>query len=296
MSFVAVAVAGIGAAAGLAGSAIASSGAKSAAKTQAEAASQATAEQQRQYNQTRSDLSPWTQSGTAAASRLNALAGLGNESAISDPYYAQRQDINAQIADLTAKAAKPGIGFMARYYNDKAAKLQSQLDALPAAPTATTGTATGATSADIMAMDPGYQFRLSEGQKGIERSAASRTGTLSGAATKAMSRYNQDYASNEFGNVFNRLNTLSSLGQNAAAQVGNLGAQTASQVGSNIIGAGNATAAGQVASGQIWGNTIAGLGNNLSQLLAMRQSGYSSPTLADLNTVDPTQIVSGIPG
>jgi hypothetical protein len=273
MSFVAAAI-GIGST--IAGGLISSSAAGSAAKTQANSANAATAEEQRQYNQTRADLSPWTSSGTAAASRLNALMGLSNESAIADPYYSQRQDINAQIADLTAKAAKPNNGFMTNYYNDKIAKLKTQLDALPAAPTATTATTTGATSADIMAMDPGYQFRLSEGQKGVERSAAARTGTLSGAATKAMSEYNQNYASNEFGNVFNRLNTLSSLGENAAAQVGNLGAQTASQVGSNTIGAGNATAAGQVASGNTWGNTVSGIGNTISQLLALRNSGYKN--------------------
>ena len=43
--------------------------------------------------------------------------------------------------------------------------------------------------------DPGYQFRQQEGQRGVENSAAARGGILSGGALKAISRYNQDFAS-----------------------------------------------------------------------------------------------------
>jgi hypothetical protein len=62
-------------------------------------------------------------------------------------------------------------------------------------------------NADAMRDDPGYQFRLDEGQKGIERTAAARGGVLSGAAVKAAERFGQDYASNEYGNSFNRYQT-----------------------------------------------------------------------------------------
>ena len=49
--------------------------------------------------------------------------------------------------------------------------------------------------------DPGYAFRMSEGLKAIDRTAASRGGMLSGAALKAAGRYGQDYASNEYQNA-----------------------------------------------------------------------------------------------
>lgn len=55
--------------------------------------------------------------------------------------------------------------------------------------------------------DPGYQFRLSEGMKGLERSAAARGGLLSGSMLKNASRFNQDQASSEFMNAFNRYQT-----------------------------------------------------------------------------------------
>ena len=52
--------------------------------------------------------------------------------------------------------------------------------------------------------DPGYAFRLSEGQRGLDRQAAARGGLISGSALKAASRYGQDMASQEYGNAFNR--------------------------------------------------------------------------------------------
>lgn len=55
--------------------------------------------------------------------------------------------------------------------------------------------------------DPGYQFRLDQGNKGIEASAASRGGVLSGATMKALSEYNQGQASQEYQNSVNRFNT-----------------------------------------------------------------------------------------
>lgn len=62
------------------------------------------------------------------------------------------------------------------------------------------------TMADLE-FDPGYQFRLSEGLKGLDRSAAARGGLFSGAALKAAGRYGQDYASNEYGRAFDRYQT-----------------------------------------------------------------------------------------
>lgn len=52
--------------------------------------------------------------------------------------------------------------------------------------------------------DPGYDFRMQEGQNAIESSAAARGGQLSGATLKALAKYGQDYASNEYQNAYGR--------------------------------------------------------------------------------------------
>jgi hypothetical protein len=52
--------------------------------------------------------------------------------------------------------------------------------------------------------DPGYAFRLSEGQKALERQAAARGGLISGSALKAAGRFGQEMGSQEFQNAFAR--------------------------------------------------------------------------------------------
>ena len=56
----------------------------------------------------------------------------------------------------------------------------------------------GGFTEDDLRLDPGYQFRLREGEKAIRRSAAAGSGVHSGATLKALQRYGQDTASAEF--------------------------------------------------------------------------------------------------
>jgi hypothetical protein len=60
--------------------------------------------------------------------------------------------------------------------------------------------------------DPGYLFRLGEGQKVLENSAAARGGLLSGQTGKALLQYGQNFASNEFGNIYDRYRGLIDAG------------------------------------------------------------------------------------
>lgn len=52
--------------------------------------------------------------------------------------------------------------------------------------------------------DPGYGFRLEEGLRALERSAAARGGLMGGATGKALQRYGQGLASQEYQNAFQR--------------------------------------------------------------------------------------------
>lgn len=92
----------------------------------------------------------------------------------------------------------------------------------------------GFTMGDYQA-DPGYAFRLSEGQKALDRSAAARGGLISGAALKAAGRYGQDMASQEYSNAYNRFRDTQGLRRNALAGV----------VGFAPTAAGSMTTAGQ---------------------------------------------------
>jgi hypothetical protein len=107
--------------------------------------------------------------------------------------------------------------------------------------------------------DPGYSFRMSEGMKALERSAAARGGLLSGGMLKAAQRYGQDLASQEYQNAFNRyqaerlaqlspLQSLAGVGQTTSQQL----AGQAGQFGQNLSEATQAAAAAR-ASGYVGG-------------------------------------------
>ncbi len=118
--------------------------------------------------------------------------------------------------------------------------------------------------------DPGYEFRRSEGMRGIEGSAAARGGLLSGGAMKSLDRYNSGLASQEYGNAYNRysqdqgnrylkLMGITGIGQNA---VNNMGVAT-SRYGDQMVGlnsaAGNAESAGMIGQGNAMQGMIGGL-------------------------------------
>jgi len=146
--------------------------------------------------------------------------------------------------------------------------------------------------------DPGYAFRMSEGMKALDRTAAARGGLLSGGALRGATRFGQDMASQEYQNAFNRyqtnranqLNPLQSLmgaSQTATNAMGTAGQNYANQAGNAYMNAGNARASGYVGSANAWSNALSGGTNYLTQTQMMNQMfpqgggsitpGYVSP-------------------
>jgi len=124
--------------------------------------------------------------------------------------------------------------------------------------------------------DPGYAFRLGEGQQALERSAAARGGLISGGALKAATRYGQDMGSQEYQNAFNRYQTnrsnqlqplgnLMSMGQSAASNQGTAAGNYGTNAGQAYMAAGQAIGAGQL-----------GFGNTINNALGAAASSYQN--------------------
>jgi hypothetical protein len=79
-----------------------------------------------------------------------------------------------------------------------------------------------APSMEALESDPGYQFRLQQGQQALERSLAARGLGQSGAALKAAQEYGQGLAGQTYDNYFNRQSQLANLGYGAASGLGSL--------------------------------------------------------------------------
>ena len=166
--------------------------------------------------------------------------------------------------------------------------------------------------------DPGYQARLQLGTDTLQKSAAARGSVLTGGTAKALDSYAQDYASNEYGNVYNRAldtystnynayntnqtnqyNKLAALagtgqataanlaqqGQAAANTNSNIDLTTGAQQGQDLTNAGTATASGYAGAANATNGGISAATNSLGQyamLNAMTGSGYN-PTQTAAN-------------
>lgn len=173
----------------------------------------------------------------------------------------------------------------------------------------------GFTSQDFLNnKDPGYEWRLQQGQKALDRQGAAAGRFLSGRQLQASSDYNQGAASQEFqnaygralgtfstneGNRFNAFSTnqgnrfnahqanfantvnpllsLSGAGQVSAQFLGNAGTNYANQVGNNLQGAANASGAAGIAGA----NSMA---NGLSNAVGGYQQNQLMSQLLNRNT------------
>lgn len=219
--------------------------------------------------------------GAAAATGGGITAGAGGLGLAGSSNYL----VPAAIAGsslLGANAAKSAAGIQAGAQN-QANQLQYQMFKEQQAlqePWRQTGinALNKLNSGDILGNDPGYAFRLKEGQKALERQAAARGGLISGGALKAATRYGQDMGSQEYQNAFNRYSTLAGYGQGATNTLTNAAGNVGSNVGAGITSAGAANAAGNVGMANALASGVGqylNYSSNQDLTNAIRQSAYA---------------------
>jgi hypothetical protein len=301
----------LGAIGSIGGALIGANAAGNAADTQAAAADRASQTQWDMYNQNRTDQAPYRQAGYSSLAALMNGMGLtpaqdqpmqgGMYSGAAPQGYQQLRDMLApQYTTQTAGGSDmSGNPIMAPTVDEQGlnaaiqaqmAQQQPRMQASPSGEPGQQGPGFGDlnrsfTLADFQ-KDPGYQFRMDEGAQGLERSAAARGGLMNGGSLKALERYRQGFASNEFNNAFNRdqadktsrfnrLSSLAGIGQTSANQVGQMGMNTANQVSNNQLSQANAQAAGQVGSANAISGGLQSIGNWWQQQNALKGSGSS---------------------
>jgi len=107
--------------------------------------------------------------------------------------------------------------------------------------------------------DPGFEFRRQSGEDAINRAASASGGRLSGRTLKALGDFNQNLASQEFGNFANR--QLAQRQQNLGLAVNQAGRQDAAgQFGQGLEQSRLSQLAGLQSQGALAGAGIAGQG------------------------------------
>jgi hypothetical protein len=118
---------------------------------------------------------------------------------------------------------------------------------------------------------PGYQFRLQQGLDGVNSQAATRGMLGSGKTLKALTQYGQNYASNAFGDEWNRLMGLSGMGYNAGTNIGGADQHRADAAQAARLGAANALGSSYIRQGDntagMWGGISGSIGNAENTIL-----------------------------
>jgi hypothetical protein len=172
-----------------------------------------------QWLQTQANQAPWLEAGRQALPQLQQLAGQGAPSL-------------QQLAPLRGQDyAMPGVmpGWNPEVFQGPAPVAAADYRYTPGqVPGAaqyryTPGALPTLSGQELLAQDPGVQFRLDRAQRALEASQAARGGALSGSALRALQEQGQDLASQEYGAAWQR------AAQRAQMREG--WAQTASQLG-----------------------------------------------------------------
>jgi len=134
-------------------------------------------------------------------------------------------------------------------------------------------------------IDPGYAWRLQQGQMAQQRMANKGGGLLGANALQGLQDYTQGQASQEYqnafnryttnqSNIYNRLASLAGIGQAGQSQVNTAAQNAATNMGNLAVGSAGAQAAGGVGAANAYGNALGGIGNNLmlAQLLNQKQN------------------------
>lgn len=227
----------IGGAASLASGLIGSNAASKAAGEQATAAQNALNTQVSAENTSLAALAPYNQVGTGATNSLANLYGIAyNATGSAAPTTSSTGVVTPGNVNATVSSAGGQSAINAAMTN--------------------------------FTKSPDYQFAFQQGMQALDRSAAASGNLQSGGQVKAAQQYGQGLASQQFGNYFSRLLSLSQIGQSAAAGTA-----------SNSLNAGNSQANSQQAIGQAQASGTVGSANALSSALTGAAGSVTTPLL-----------------
>jgi hypothetical protein len=114
-------------------------------------------------------------------------------------------------------------------------------------------------AANFKSQSPQYQFNLQQGAQGTLNQDSNAQGAESGAALKDLMSFNQGYANNSYNsafanyqtqqnNIFNRLNSIATLGSNAGSNSATGASAFSGQIGNTLGSIGASQASGTIGS------------------------------------------------
>lgn len=123
---------------------------------------------------------------------------------------------------------------------------------------------------------PLFQSLVGQGEDALLQNASATGGLRGGNTQAALAQFRPAMLSQLIAEQFSRLGGISSLGQNAAAGVGNAGLQTANGISGALQARGAAAAGEALATGNAIGGVFNGIGSGLGYYAAMNKQPGSA--------------------
>lgn len=278
-----------------AGSALIGAGsANKAAKSQERAAQAQLDLSREQFEQTRTDLSPFREAGGNALSAYQFELGLGerptfgantpqittipgNTGSFAQMVSGGWNGLNGEADNGLARSAPVRAGAPRYSVNGQMFNTMEEAQAFASA------NASGGQQYGGISMSPGTRFAMEQGRDTIEAGAAARSGLNSGATLAGLERLRFGLSAQDRETQLNRLGGLAGMGQSAAA----MNAANSANFTQNATGAlgamGNAQAAGAIG----FGNASQGGLQNLASSWGYQSAQMPQNSLAPTTSLRP---------
>lgn len=247
---------------------------KDAASATAQGNAQATQLQREIYNDQRNLLSPSITAGADARARQMLMEGYtpdqvktylsSTASAVNSGAQANATDLQSRYPDLYRSFAGGDTVYGQRYSNFTDYLNATGVDTSNSNATASTQPSS---NADYSWVDnyqyapssPSYQFRLDQGSKALQRSAAAGGNLFSGQTGQALTDYGQNAASQEFEADYRRLGDLAGAGTDATGTTVNVAGNYGTSAANNAQNTAAARASGYINSSNAFTNGLSGV-------------------------------------
>ena len=123
---------------------------------------------------------------------------------------------------------------------------------------------------------PGYDFAVSEGEKGVTNNLAALGMKNSGAALKALTRFRVGTANQQYDNYLARISGQAGVGQNQVNSNNTNALNSASTIGGMMQDAGAARASGYAGSANAWSNALGNIAGAAGSWLGARNGSNAS--------------------
>ncbi|WP_051539463.1 hypothetical protein [Sulfitobacter sp. 20_GPM-1509m] len=243
---------------GLGSSLIGASSASKAAKAQKQSADAQLALQERIYDENVGRFDPYYQSGLQNLEVLNYLNGIGGQPTFGgDPLSIETVNTPNQSPGYSGGGKMMDFMGGGSQGNTTSYRVGDQtFDSMDAAQSYANANRTGGTPYAGMQETDAYKFRVDQGIKAIDASAAARGGLYSGKTLLDAQRHGIGQANQFENDYYNRIAGQAQAGQAAAGQQAQAGQNYATGGSNALAAAGNAASAGAIGVGNALQNGI----------------------------------------